>query len=256
MALLEALIKASTKAGEVILDPFAGSGSTAKAATGTGRSVVTFEENTEQAGKIAKELEQKGAKQPTPEKDVKRDEIFEQQLERLVDQKIDDILNDKTTAQTYINTYVGTAQKRGVLKRKKDVPEPIRKLYGEITDPVANYIVTMSKLGNLLSSANFLQSIYDNGLGRYLFAKNDPNRTSNMVRISAEGNDNYGPIDGLYTYPEIIENLFPKPGGYMLKGKGTLGRISNVLLTVFNAYPRAAKTVLAPPDRDWETNSL
>jgi len=241
VALLEALIKASTKAGEVILDPFAGSGSTAKAATGTGRSVVTFEEDTEQAGKIAKELEQKGAKQPTSEQDVKRDEIFEQQLERLVDQKINDLLSDKTTAQSFINTYVGTGQKRGILQQRKEVPEPIRKLYGEISDPVANYITTMSKMGSLLSSANFLQSVYENGIGRYLFTKNDTNRTDDMVRISAANNENYGPIDGLYTYPELAKGLFPKNSQqFMFNNK-----LSDIYLKYFMAYPRAAKTVLS-----------
>jgi len=62
VALLEAIIKASTKAGELILDPFAGSGSTAKAAVKTGRSVVTIEENVEQAENIKKEVKQEQQK--------------------------------------------------------------------------------------------------------------------------------------------------------------------------------------------------
>ena len=62
VALLEAIIKASTKAGEIILDPFAGSGSTAKAAVRKGRSVVTIEENVEQAQKIKKEVKQEQQK--------------------------------------------------------------------------------------------------------------------------------------------------------------------------------------------------
>tara|TARA_R100000781_G_scaffold45058_2_gene30567 strand:- start:7241 stop:16402 length:9162 start_codon:yes stop_codon:yes gene_type:complete len=62
VALLEAIIKASTKAGEIILDPFAGSGSTAKAAVSTGRNVLTIEENQEQAENIKKEVEKKSKK--------------------------------------------------------------------------------------------------------------------------------------------------------------------------------------------------
>jgi hypothetical protein len=118
--------------------------------------------------KFLKEVERENKK-------VKED--FDTTLERMVDQKINDLLSDKTTAQTFIDTYVGTGQKRGILQQRKEVPEPIRKLYGEISDPVANYITTMSKMGSLLSSANFLQSVYENGIGRYLFTKNDPNRS-------------------------------------------------------------------------------
>ena len=151
--------------------------------------------------KFLKEVERENKK-------VKED--FDTTLERMVDQKINDLLSDKTTAQTFIDTYVGTGQKRGILQQRKEVTEPIRKLYGEISDQVANYITTMSKMGSLLSSANFLQSVYENGIGRYLFTKNDPNRTDDMVRISAANNENYGPIDGLYTYPELVEGLFPK----------------------------------------------
>ena len=245
VALLEEIIKASTKAGEIVLDPFAGSGSTAKAAVKQGRSVVTIEEDVEQADKIRKEIQKdSGATSPTPEQEVERDEVFLETLERMVDQKINDLLNsaDEQTANTFIDTYVGTGKKRGILQQRKEVPEPIRKLYGEITDPVANYITTMSKMGSLLSSANFLQSVYENGIGRYLFTKNDPNRTDDMKRISAVNNENYGPLDGLYTYPELADGLFPKNSQqFMFKGK-----FWDFYLKYFMAFPRAAKTVLSP----------
>ena len=72
VALLEAIIEASTKAGELILDPFAGSGSTAKAAVRKGRSVVTIEENVEQAEKIKQEVkaEQQKKKQEGDQLDI------------------------------------------------------------------------------------------------------------------------------------------------------------------------------------------
>lgn len=185
--------------------------------------------------KFLKEVERENKK-------VKED--FNTTLERMVDQKINDLINsaDEQTANSFINTYVGTGKKRGILQQRKEVPEPIRKLYGEISDPVANYITTMSKMGSLLSSANFLQSVYDNGIGRYLFTKNDPNRTDDMVRISAVNNKDYGPIDGLYTYPELADGLFPKNSQeFFFKGKW-----ADFYLKTFMAFPRAAKTVLSP----------
>tara|TARA_R100001443_G_scaffold81385_2_gene88317 strand:- start:31 stop:4707 length:4677 start_codon:yes stop_codon:yes gene_type:complete len=66
VALLEAIIEASTKAGEIILDPFAGSGSTARAAVRKGRSVVTIEKDKKSAKdvkeNVKKEVEEKSKK--------------------------------------------------------------------------------------------------------------------------------------------------------------------------------------------------
>ena len=168
-------------------------------------------------------------------------EKFETTLERMVDQKINDLLSDTTTAKDFINKFAGKGQKRGILKRRKEIPEPIRKLYGEITDPVANYITTMSKMGTLLSTANFIQSLYDNGIGRYIFTKNDPNRKEGTVEISSKDNENYKPLDGLYTYPELVENLFPKDSRVFW----AQNPIADAYLKYFMAYPRAAKTVLS-----------
>jgi site-specific DNA-methyltransferase (adenine-specific) len=47
LALLERLIGACTKPGDIVLDPFTGSGTTGVAAVGLGRSFIGFETNPE-----------------------------------------------------------------------------------------------------------------------------------------------------------------------------------------------------------------
>jgi len=183
---------------------------------------------------------------------AKTNEKFEDALNRLVESKINDLLTQKTSATDFLNTYVGESKNLKILKQRKEVPEALRKLYGEITDPVANYLTTMTKTGSLLTSANFLQSVYEAGIGKYLFTKNDPNRTEGMVEISGTNNENYTPLDGLYTYPEIADNLFPKRSPLVPRpeGKGYQGKIGRLVYDTYMkglvAYPRAAKTILSP----------
>ena len=72
VALLEAIIEASTKAGEIILDPFAGSGSTARAAVRKGRSVVTIEKDKQYAKDVKAKVkeEQQKKKQEGDQLDI------------------------------------------------------------------------------------------------------------------------------------------------------------------------------------------
>ena len=183
---------------------------------------------------------------------AKTNEKFEDALNRLVESKINDLLTQKTSATDFLNTYVGESKNLKILKQRKEVPKALRKLYGEITDPVANYLTTMTKTGSLLTSANFLQSVYEAGIGKYLFTENYPNRTEGMVEISGTNNENYTPLDGLYTYPEIADNLFPKRSPLVPRpeGKGYQGKIGRLVYDTYMkglvAYPRAAKTILSP----------
>lgn len=176
----------------------------------------------------------------------KTNEKFEDALNRMTETKINDLLNQKTSNTDFLNRYVGDGKNLNILKEKKEVPPAIRKLYGEITDPVANYINTMIKTGTLLTQANFVQSVYENGIGKYIFTKNDPNRPSDSVEIASPNNENYKPLDGLYTYPDIRDGLFPRKGFLFQRPEGKAGYLYDLYLKVIMAYPRAAKTILSP----------
>lgn len=65
VALIERLIRASSSEGNLVLDPFAGSGSTAVACKRTGRKCIAFEFDEEMAKRASERLEHAGL--PSPE---------------------------------------------------------------------------------------------------------------------------------------------------------------------------------------------
>tara|TARA_R110000782_G_scaffold270024_1_gene369300 strand:- start:42 stop:6236 length:6195 start_codon:yes stop_codon:yes gene_type:complete len=182
---------------------------------------------------------------------------FEEELTRLVELEIDDMLKEDTTFNSFNNSVAMAGNKQGVFKeRKLDSPQ-LKALLGEITDPIAKYITTMSKTAAILSQAKHYNNVFNSGNGVYLFEKNDPNRPKGMDRI--EGTKS--PLDGMYTYPDVIKSI-QGGTGFDLKGKiksgigSVIGQESIVkiklsdpivdsLFALFVSFPREAKTVLS-----------
>jgi uncharacterized protein YbjQ (UPF0145 family) len=96
----------------------------------------------------------------------------------------------------------------GVLQQRKDIPEPIRKLLGEYTDPAVTYAITIGKMASLISQAKYLKGLREQGMGSLFFEKHDLNRPAEYsVPVAAEGSETWSPLNGLYTTPEIKEAL-------------------------------------------------
>tara|TARA_R110002153_G_scaffold258461_1_gene417858 strand:+ start:2929 stop:9447 length:6519 start_codon:yes stop_codon:yes gene_type:complete len=179
---------------------------------------------------------------------------FENELIRLVDAEINDILSEKYTLNSFNNTITRAGNKQGVFKQRKLDSPQLKALLGEITDPIAKYITTMSKTAAILSKAKHYNNVFNSGNGVYLFEKNDTNRTSEMVKI--EGTKS--PLDGLYTYPDVINSITgsgvtdvrkivkgiydPESGGWT---KGAYNSLVDGLFSIFVSFPREAKTVLS-----------
>jgi hypothetical protein len=131
---------------------------------------------------------------------IERDAIVKAQRD------VEDILNKNRNP--YFNA--GSVDKRnpGILKERKDIPEPIRKLMGEYTDPGIVFMMTVTKQAALKSSSQFLSNLRDKGMGTLFFEKNDPERpASHSVQIASTGTESMSPLGGLYTTPEIYESL-------------------------------------------------
>jgi len=96
-----------------------------------------------------------------------------------------------------------------ILKQIKDVPEPIRALYGEYTDPLQAYAETVFRLSSYIENARFLNDFRDIGLGFFVFEESDPSKPhyDDITKISAKGNESMAPLDGLWTYDGIYEAL-------------------------------------------------
>jgi uncharacterized protein (UPF0335 family) len=135
---------------------------------------------------------------------VNIDELYNQAVEEakkdvqaIVDKKRNPYFNAKTDSRD-----------TGILKEKKDIPEPIRKLMGEYTDPGTVFVMTVAKQAALASQSEYLNKLREFGMGSIFYEKNDKNRPAEFsVEVAPTGSETKNPLGGLYTTPEISEAL-------------------------------------------------
>ena len=139
---------------------------------------------------------------------MKDQEVSEEEaLSIHVDQVVDQILTGKEV-MGYINSSQLGAKDTTILRRKKNIPEPIRALMGEYKDPAYNYAISIMKVANLVERQNFLKNIRDSGMGVYLF-EDKPGRKmpEGYKKIALEGSDAMSPLNGLYGPKELVEEF-------------------------------------------------
>lgn len=115
-----------------------------------------------------------------------------------------DILSD---AETYVfgKTLTGSTNVKSLAQRKDISPE-IRALMGEYTDPLYNYYASIFKIASLTSSRQYLNSLKEFGMGKFLFTKEGRPEDANTM-VAAEGTEALSPLNGLYTFQPVAEAL-------------------------------------------------
>jgi hypothetical protein len=98
----------------------------------------------------------------------------------------------------------GLGKDLGVTKQRQEIPWYRKYLMGETTEPVANYVISASRMIELLQTQRMLNSIRSDGIGKYLFEKPTGNAT---VAIAAEGSQTLAPLNGLYADPKLVSAL-------------------------------------------------
>jgi RNA polymerase sigma factor (sigma-70 family) len=127
-----------------------------------------------------------------------------------------------------------------IFQKRQDIPEPIRKLWGEYTDVYVNYERSITKMAHLAASHEFLTDALQAGLGKFFFEKDDPNAPLDArSQISAEGNKALAPLAGYYTFPELKEAMEEM---YLRHDTGPLMRT----YMKFVYATKVGKTVLSP----------
>ena len=124
-------------------------------------------------------------------------------LERLVNKEISKII-DRDFESTYLKSGMEGAKKTSLLDKRLDIPEEIRALMGEYTDPVLRYYRTVNNISGLIESQKFLDKMKKKGLGVFFFT--EPTGRYN-AEIAAKGTKTLDPLGGLYTTKEIAEAL-------------------------------------------------
>lgn len=115
-----------------------------------------------------------------------------------------DILSD---AETYVfgKNLTGSVNVSS-LSQRKDISPEIRALMGEYTDPLYNYYASIFKLANLTSSRQYLNSLKEFGMGKFLFPKDNRPEDANTL-AAPEGSEALSPLNGLYTFKPVADAL-------------------------------------------------
>ena len=125
--------------------------------------------------------------------------------EQDVNKQISDILEKHLSKENSFGAAGLNKKDVSILKKRKDIPKEIRDLLGEIKDPVANYMETVTKMASYLEYSKFLHRLKNEGEGTLIWDKS--NRPDKTVRISAENNPRWKPLDGMYTTKEFMDAL-------------------------------------------------
>jgi hypothetical protein len=148
----------------------------------------------------------------------------------------------------------GIGKKLGITKARQDIPEQVRFLMGEYTDPVINYARSASKMINLLQLQEQLNKLKEFGVANKLFFERPTGNAA--TQIAADGSDTRSPLNGLYAEKDLVDaienfEMTYKQGGFYqlyaaanawVKWGKTVGSIqaqfrnpiSNVLIEVAN----------------------
>lgn len=93
------------------------------------------------------------------------------------------------------------------LSQKKDIDPEIRALMGEYTDPLYNYYASIFKIASLTSSRQYLNSLKEFGMGKFLFTEEEGKMKGANTRVAAEGSETLSPLNGLYTFEPVAKAL-------------------------------------------------
>jgi len=99
----------------------------------------------------------------------------------------------------------GIGKKLGITKARQEIPEQVRFLMGEYTDPVINYARSASKMINLLQSQEQLNKLKEFGVANKLFFERPTGNAA--TQIAADGSDTRSPLNGLYAEKDLVDAI-------------------------------------------------
>jgi len=108
------------------------------------------------------------------------------------------------TPREYDFTSYGLSKNLSMLKKRQEIPDEIRYLLGEITDPSIRYAMTMQKLINLRVNNRTLQNLRDQGLKAGLFFDYP---APNTIQFAAEGSKVLEPLNGIYMPKDVASQV-------------------------------------------------
>lgn len=133
----------------------------------------------------------------------RRSDISGTEMQNMADNLIIGMLGLEEAGGPFASYYRGFKEDRGILNKREELPQEIKDLFGEITDPATRMAVTIAKQGELAGRQRLLLDMRDRGNGKWVVAAKDRGKEGNerfTVQLTGDG---YGPLNGYYTTPEI-----------------------------------------------------
>jgi hypothetical protein len=131
------------------------------------------------------------------------------------------------------------AKDLGITKQRKSVPPEIRALLGEYEDPALNYAKSVIKMSRLIHNSEFLQEFKRSGIESGIIFTEDNREIGATEKIAGENTEMYSPLNGLYTFPEVLKSL--KDATNQIADPEWLKK-----LVLISGAIKYGKTVLAP----------
>lgn len=126
-------------------------------------------------------------------------------IDTQLDGYVEALLNDEVSGSFVDKMNAVLGQKHlGNLIRRQDIPEPIRKLWGEYTRADENYMNSVRKMAGQIASHTMMTGFREQGLGTLIF---ETPRKGFSHQVSAEDNRALAPLDGLYVSEELATAL-------------------------------------------------
>lgn len=134
-------------------------------------------------------------------------DISNAEMQGMADNLIIGMLGLQDAGGPFAQYYRGFKQDRGILEKREQLPQEIRELFGEITDPATRLAVTIAKQGELAGRTRLLLDMKHRGEGTWVVKSADRGKPGNekfSVQLTGKG---YGPLDGYYTTPDIASSI-------------------------------------------------
>lgn len=208
---------------------------------GTKKQIGVSGKETDASGKVIKKGEPVYSTEPISRKTA--EEIVSDYIRELNDRMFGNSPNIQTGGG-----ILGALDSK-MLKGRKNIPEPFRKLLGEIDDVSYNYTNTMFRLSNYVSDLTFHNIVREQLLDLNLATEKTTPQQTNFVSLDA--GKAYSGLDGLFVDP-IFKDMFDsmKPlgvpqGPFSFKDGFSVGGLQRQILR-FQANVKIGKTVLSP----------
>lgn len=161
---------------------------------------------------------------------------------KLAEKRVHMILHEGTAFESmgaFISESKLGAKDLSIMKKRKDVPAPIRALLGEYEDAALNYTKSVTKMSSLVHNHAFLTSMKATAIELGLLHDKENLELDATKKIAGDNTEAYAPLNGLYTTKEFEQAL-----------KDALGKTNpNAVydaIVAANGMVKFGKTVLSP----------